>query len=270
MAKKRSNEFSENNLVVQSNDLIQNANWRLNTMSLKLYKMVISCIDTENPPKDNKIRLSKNEIIKFLEAENVLQGTKTDQRYSTVRKALKNIRDKSVDLDMGKGVLTVGLMDSVYWEKDTDIVTCRIGPEMMPFLIDLNRNFLQYPVLNVQCFSSKYGIILYELLMSEWKKTQFKHFTFEVDDLRYSTNTVNKYSKWVNFEARVLKPAVDDINQAEVEFFVKYRKRKGGGKSIRFIDFTIYIKERCNETWQELIERGGGDNYHNMTIDEFL
>ena len=57
-------DFDITNKVVQANELIQQANWRMNMMPLKLFKTIISCIDTENPKQE--VCIAKKELADFM------------------------------------------------------------------------------------------------------------------------------------------------------------------------------------------------------------
>ena len=239
MPRTKRNDLDKYNFVVQSNDLILHANWRLDLMSLKLYLMAISCINTSNPPKDNIIHMKKSEIIRFLQA-----AGETDVDYGKVKQAMLKIRETTVALDEGHAIRYVGMFNEVMWERDKDIVDVYISPSLMPFLVELRSSggFLQYPLLNVQFFKSKYGLTMYQYLMAEWKRAQKRRIRVEITDLRHITDTKDKYPRFDRFEDRVLKAAVKDINQAEVDFTVSYEKVKMG-KTIEFIDFYVCPQE---------------------------
>ena len=52
--------------VVEHNDLISSIA-KMDKTPLKIFELSVSCIDTENPPKDNTIYLSKKELFKFFD-----------------------------------------------------------------------------------------------------------------------------------------------------------------------------------------------------------
>ena len=56
----------EKRKIVEHNDLITSVA-KMDKTPLKIFELAVSCIDTENPPKDNTIYLSKKELFTFFE-----------------------------------------------------------------------------------------------------------------------------------------------------------------------------------------------------------
>src|SRR5574342_1258814 len=56
----------EKRKIVEHNDLISSVA-KMDKTPLKIFDLAVSCIDTENPPKDNIIYLSKKELFRFLQ-----------------------------------------------------------------------------------------------------------------------------------------------------------------------------------------------------------
>ena len=56
----------EKRKVVEHNALIQSVA-KMQKTALKMFELAVSCIDTENPPKDNIIYLSKKELFSFFD-----------------------------------------------------------------------------------------------------------------------------------------------------------------------------------------------------------
>lgn len=54
----------EKRKVVEHNDLISSVA-KMDKTPLKIFELAVSCIDTENPPKDNIVYLSKSELFSF-------------------------------------------------------------------------------------------------------------------------------------------------------------------------------------------------------------
>lgn len=55
----------EKRKVVEHNSLITSIA-KMQKTALKMFELAVSCIDTENPPNDNIIYLSKKELFAFL------------------------------------------------------------------------------------------------------------------------------------------------------------------------------------------------------------
>lgn len=236
-------DYKISNLVVQANSLIRQTNWNMNVVPLKVLKALISCIDTKNPPKNNVVSISKKELYDLI-------GSEDNTNYSYLRTQVKSLQGKVVDLKLDNGgILSLTLLPKVFWPpKDSnELVQCTFAEELMPFLIELKERFTQYPVTNLTAFSSKYGLILYEWLKSEEYKTMDRdQNVVEIDNLRHLTGTVKKYPAFKDFEKKILKAAVNDINDSALEFLVSYDKVKVG-RSITAIRF----KTRPRKSYKE-------------------
>ena len=111
----------------------------------------------------------------------------------------------------------------------------------MPYLVGLKERFLTYPAANIDHFKSKYGLIMYEYLLSKEHQYHFGKYTMEIDDLRRLTGTEKKHKNFRDLDKNVIKAAVDDINAAGVEILVSYEKVKSG----RYVTaITFYVRRR--------------------------
>ena len=61
------NEFPKRK-VVEHNDLISSVA-KMDKVPLKIFELAVSCIDTDNPPKNNTIYLSKAELFAFFKVD---------------------------------------------------------------------------------------------------------------------------------------------------------------------------------------------------------
>lgn len=214
--------------VVQANDFIRNTNASLNTVPLKLFKMLVSFIDTENPPKDRTITFTKKELVSCFKNNEVSYV----YLHKMLKKLITHVTIKSDDEEE----IDVPLIHKLTWKKKSDIVIVEFEEEVMPYLIDLKKLFLKYPSSNITQFKSKYGLIIYENLLSYERQYHSHQCEIDIEQLRWITGTTKKFKQFNNFEERVIKSAVNDINDANVEILAKYEKIKTGRRitSIRF------------------------------------
>ena len=185
--------YLENKKIVQSNSLVRQTNWKLNKTPLKLFKACIASIDTSNPPKDNTVVVHKSDLIQLLELDK-------KQNYVYLKEQLRSLITSVKIEEDDKHERFVALVNDIYWEKDADIVKVEFHKAVMPYLIDLHERFLEYPADVIPQFDSKYGLIIYESLLSNWKQyADSNEFTYDVDTLRYITGTEKKHKKWTHY-----------------------------------------------------------------------
>lgn len=219
--------------VVQANDFIQQTNWVMDKVPLKLFKALIAAIDTSNPPKDNTVRISKQELVKLLDTPAT--------NYTYLKRRLKQLITAVMVEDTDQHEIYVALVSKINWEKDSDEVSVKFDEAVMPYLIGLKSRFLQYPAANINQFKSKYGLILYEYLLSKERQYQFGTYGMSIDEIRKLTGTEKTHLDFRNFDKFVLQAGIEDINQAGVEILVKYEKVKYSRK-VTHINFHVRFR----------------------------
>ena len=219
--------------VVQANNFIRNTKWTLSKDGMKIFKLLVAMIDTKNPPKDNTVYFTKAQLISVLSED----GTIENKNHSYYKSILERLTRTSVVLqDDDKAFIVVSLIHKIFWNKDTDIISARFDEDIMKYLIVASK-FLEYPLDNVRGFKSKYGIVLYEYLLSYNRQYGENIIILSIADLRRLTNTEKQYKRYVDLEEYVISAGVDDLNNAGVEILARYEKIKTGKKvsHIRFI-----------------------------------
>ena len=83
------NELSKRK-VVEHNSLITSIA-KMDKTPLKMFELAVSCIDTEEPPKDHTVYLSKNELFAFFKVSDNDKHTRFKQAVENMQKqATKN------------------------------------------------------------------------------------------------------------------------------------------------------------------------------------
>ena len=255
----------EKRKVVEHNALIQSVA-KMQKTALKMFELAVSCIDTEEPPKNNTVYLSKSELFKFFE---VLSSSKHSQFKEAVnymqKQAFFNIK---ADKKLGIEYESIVPIPYVKWNDYNDEVTIRFDQAIMPYLIDLKAEFTQYKISELQKLNSKYSIILYRWLSMNYN--QYEHYSvkggrradqveayrnpsIKVKELREITDTINEHQHFPHFETRVLKKAIEEIN-AHTSFNVTYEKVKKG-RSIDSIVFHIEKKRMADDNSYKLEDK---------------
>ena len=141
------------------------------------------------------------------------------------------------------------------WTDYHDEVKIEFHREIMPYLINLKKNFTQHALSDIAELNSKYSIILYRWLSMNY--SQYEHYSTKggrraeqvenyrnpsitVKELRVITDTVNEYKRFDSLETWILKKPLEEIN-AHTSFNVSYEKVKKG-RSIDSIVFHIEKK----------------------------
>lgn len=254
----------ENRKVVEHNDLISSVA-KMDKIPLKIFELAVSCIDTENPPKDNIIYLSKSELFSFFDVSDNGKHTRFKEAIEKMQKqAFFEIKEIS-DTKKGYKMKSIVPIPYVEWNSYNDKVILQFQSQIMPYLIDLKSNFTQYALSDIMELNSKYSIIIYKWLCMYYN--QYEHYnakggrrsvqlqdyrnpSITIKDLRVLTDTVTDYKKFYDFEKRVLKTATLEINN-HTHFNIVYEKIKKG-RMIDSIQFFITKKKVAkNENYKQ-------------------
>lgn len=258
------NELSKRK-VVEHNSLITSIA-KMDKTPLKMFELAVSCINTEEPPKDHTVYLSKEELFAFFKVSDNDKHSRFKQAVENMQKqAFFKIKEKK---EHGFEFENIVPIPYVKWTDYHDEVTIRFSPEIMPYLINLKKNFTQHALSDISELNSKHSIILYRWLSMNYN--QYEHYSYKggrreeqveayrnpsisIRELREMTDTINDYKRFTHFETRVLKEPLDEINE-HTSFNVSYDKIKKG-RSIDSIVFHITKKPVARNDFYKLEEQ---------------
>ena len=248
--------------VVEHNDLITSVA-KMDKTPLKIFELAVSCIDTDNPPKDHTIYLSKKELFTFFDVSDNDKHSRFKQAIEKMQKqAFFEIREEK---NKGYKMKSIVPIPYVEWTDYDDEVTIRFDQAIMPYLIDLKQNFTQYAISDIMELNSKYSIILYKWLSMHYNQYEhygskggrreeqvetYRHPSISMQELRAMTNTVDEYKNMTDFTKWILNAPLKEINQY-THLNVAYDKIKKG-RSIDSIVFHITKKWQADDTSYKL------------------
>ena len=255
----------EKRKVVEHNSLITSIA-KMDKTPLKMFELAVSCINTEEPPKDNTVYLSKRDLFAFFKVSD-------NDKHSRFKQAVEKMQKQAffqIKEEQGKGFKFKSIVPIPYveWTDYNDEVKIEFHREIMPYLINLKKNFTQHALSDIAELNSKYSIILYRWLSMNYN--QYEHYsnkggrrveqveayrnpTISMEELRIMTDTVNEYKDFRNFEKRILKNSIEEITE-HTSFNVTYDKIKKG-RSIDSIVFHITKKRRADDNSYKLEDK---------------
>ena len=250
------NELSKRK-VVEHNSLITSIA-KMDKTPLKMFELAVSLIDTDNPPKDQTVYLSKRELFAFFNVDDSNKHSRFKEAIEKMQKQaffqIKIVQDKGFDFE------SIVPIPYVKWSDYHDEVTIQFSDKIMPYLINLKTNFTQHALSDISELNSKYSIILYRWLSMNYN--QYEHYKFKggrrqeqvesyrnpiisMRELREMTDTVNEYKNMTDFTKWILKKSISEINE-QTTFNVTYDKVKKG-RSIDSIVFHITRKQVADD-----------------------
>lgn len=258
------NELSKRK-VVEHNSLITSIA-KMDKTPLKMFELAVSCIDTEEPPKDHTVYLSKEELFAFFKVSDNDKHSRFKQAVENMQKqAFFKIKEKK---EHGFEFENIVPIPYVKWTDYHDEVTIRFSPEIMPYLINLKKNFTQHALSDISELNSKHSIILYRWLSMNYNQYQYYSYkggrreeqveayrnpSISIRELREMTDIVNEYKLFADLEKWILKKPLEEIND-HTSFTVTYDKVKKG-RSIDSIVFHITKKRRADDNSYKLEDK---------------
>lgn len=220
----------KNQLVIKSNDLVQ-ARYELSLNEQKIILYSITKLDS-NKLDMNILNINIGDFIKLL-------GT-TKDRYKEIRSLTNGLRKKELVMNTGNGEIITSWLVSIEYIKNKGVIELEFSKKLIPYLLQLKKNFTRYQIENILYLSNKHSIRIYELLKQY--ETIGKR-TFTVDELKSILMLENQYNRFYDFERYVLKPTMEEINEY-TDIHIEYEKITQG-KIIKSLKYIIEPKKAC-------------------------
>jgi plasmid replication initiation protein len=137
----------------------------------------------------------------------------------------KEVEYYGISVIMSISLLKTGKIQIVY------------SPYVTPLLLELKTRYTTYDFIQILELSSKYSVVLFRLIKERIGLKQ-TNFIISFEDLQKLMDT--SFKRWVDFNRKVLKPAILEINE-KTKYSLEYTTVKSGRKvvGVRFI-----IKEK--------------------------
>ncbi|MDQ7089497.1 MAG: RepB family plasmid replication initiator protein [Methylococcales bacterium] len=223
--------------VYKSNSVVE-AGYKL---SLNEQRVVLACIAQVNSAeellKTDEFELSAVDFAKLF-------SVSKNRAYSELQSITKTLYQRSMTIynpDPERPKLKkieTRWISSVGYMPDEGKISLCFSQKIIPYLSELKGTFTRYELKHVGNMSSIYGIRLYELLM-QWKTTGTREI--EIAWIKSQFQLDESYNRLDNFKARVLEPAIKDINQHS-NLQVTWKQRKTG-RSVTHLIFTFAEKQ---------------------------
>lgn len=219
-------------LIVRHNKLIE-ARYETTLHQQRIMLWLISEIRPEDR-EFQKYRVTIKELARFIGIE------KNKNIYHELAIATKGMVGCVIEIgEIGEGrLLQMGLIRLVEYRYGEGFIDISVNPELLPYLIELKANFTTAYLRDLMAMRSVYSIRLYDLL-NQYRKIGKR--TLEVEEIKRIFKIEEKYTEYKNFKARVVVPAVKEI-EARTDLLVSLIEKKTG-RSVTALEFTIRTKK---------------------------
>lgn len=224
-----------NKTVTKANELIQKSRFSLSLLQQKIVLYLISQIS----PYDDDFKIYEFSIQEFCRVCGIDESS--GKNYSALKEAIKEVADKSLWIMIDEDEETLlRWIEKPYINKKDGVIKIRLDNDMMPFLLQLKQNFTSYELIWTLHFKSKYTIRLYELVKSiHFHDLEPYERVYSLDELKKLLGA-ETYKTYQTFKERVLKRAVQEINEYS-DKNLSYEIIKSG-RSVSKIKFSIASK----------------------------
>ena len=194
-------------IIKKDNDLIQ-AKYRVGLHEQRLLYAVLGAIRTDDEVF-NKYTIDLKTLAQ-------LHGLTTNNAvYTQLHQAAEELLVTVVDISRGNTVRKTTWLNYVEYVPNEAQLKVTIHDELKPYLLQLKRNYTQYNLAAVANFRNSYSIRFYELLkmrQNMGKGGQF-YIEYTIAELKKLLGIQShEYKQATDLRARVIKPALEEIN----------------------------------------------------------
>ena len=205
----------KNKVVIQKNDFIKGDTSVFSVNDLKIFKLLISKVKTQETLFDNYYEISTDEI-KALNIKEVHLHRETVQ-------SLKKLANIYVKLDTEDGSREVGLIRNDFkFPKYSKSILVTFNEDMREYLLDIKGNYTKYSLIDIVNFKLKHTLKLYEYI----KSVNLTVMKVKLDTLKKVLDLIGKYERFGELKRNVLDPCINEINEKTLTLNVAYSLQK--------------------------------------------
>lgn len=169
--------------------------------------------------------------------------------YRDAKKIGENLMEKVLSIKEDDGWLLVHWVSSMRY--DNGIITVKIHPDLIPYLVDLKEKFTSFKLENILYLNSSYAIKIYQLL-TQYKKIGERIIT--LDELRSTLGILElkAYVAYGSINKRILAISEREINE-KTDITISYEEIKKSRKVIA-VKFKIAKKQTQEEQAKEMFK----------------
>jgi len=239
-------------IILRQDNRITTARYELSTIEKRVMYVIIRQIRKQFVLQENGQRDLFNDLIVKMKSSEILRDM-NETNPSRVKKALKSLRLRSFEYDNGLPEdhpdhhwFEVGFINYGEWEKG-GYIEVQVSKKILPFFVELTRNFTEYSLVVAISLKSKWSQRLYELC-SKWSSAG--GFRMDIKELRELFNLNDKYGKYGAFKKFVLDVAHKELKElykkGECDLYFEYSEHKEG-RSVEQLRFKVISNKEIVE-----------------------
>jgi len=225
----------QNKFVIQKNELLYGDTSLFSVDDLKIFRLVISKVNSKNLLFEEFYEITNDELKEL--------NLKESHLYQNTLTSLKKLANIYVPLEVkekdGKtsSIKEVGLIQNNFEFKPySKKFYISFHKDLKDYLLEIKGGFTKYPITEITDLNFKYSLKLFEYL----KSTNLTVMTVGLDKLKKRLDVKSSsYSAYGNFNNKILKPAITQINQSKTcNMHIEAKPIKEGRKIVK-VEFRI-------------------------------
>lgn len=248
----RPEEKERDMYIVKSNSLIQQSRFSLSLEEQRILLYLISKIK----PTDKEMKRQEIDIKDYCKVCGISLSD-IPAMYDFIKKTIQRLADKSFWLLMDdKKEHLLRWIDKAVISKNEGKVAVRLNEDLLPYLIQVKKNYTQYALASVVVMKCKYSPRLYEILKSYlhfYDRKSYETFKeFSIDELMtilgIEEKTKQTYRKNITmFKKNVIEKAIEEINYyTDIGVKIDYIRTKRTITGIRFNIVRLSTKDQMD------------------------
>jgi plasmid replication initiation protein len=180
-------------------------------------------------------------------------SSKANKDYSRIKAALTGLQTKIIKAfdHKNNSIVQAAIIGGFLWDINGGKIYINFDPYIYPALRDFSKGFTRYRLVSLLNLQGKYSKRFY-MELNNWTG---KIFTLDLATWREKLQLSETYHTWSNFNARVLQPAIEEINQ-NTELQIKLIDKKKSGRRVDSVQLSIgTIEIHLNDSQKTNIEK---------------
>jgi len=240
-------EVNKNKDVVQSY-IWTVAKYEANAYEKRILYRVLEAIQHEIEGKSIKgLQITKNllddRIIRM--PTHFFLKDEQDQNYTLVKKALRKLRERSVEFDDGTKFRVYGMIERPVLDY-RGTVEFIVPAEVYSCMLNFVKGYRKFELLTAMSFSSEYSMRFYELMSG-----QTTPLTYKIEELKTMFQLQGKYKRSPDFIKYVIEPAKKELDKKSPYSF-EYGINKLGKQFHSITFYPVAIPQNRDEQVEKI------------------
>jgi plasmid replication initiation protein len=234
-----------NNVILYQSNAITESRYKFDLVEKRIIYFIIAEIRKRYIEQVKGQRDVFNDLIITIKGE---QLRKADTNMKRVYASAMALRKKDIEINNDETWLTVGYINYVKHNKQTDTVEFGVSKQILPYLVELTAKFTSYQLAVAITLKSIYTQRFYELC-SQWKSKGY--FYMKLDKLRRILQCDEKFKAYGEFRRGVIdisqKELKEAYDQAICDLWFEYKTLEKEGKKVITLEFFVHTKENAEK-----------------------